>query len=60
MQQHLPNGTGLSGISEPNISKDQSVKKINNTVSHFSYAPLIKCKITQKKKCDIIILRLPT
>ena len=30
------------------------------TVSHFSYAPLIKCKITRKRNLIIFILRLLT
>ena len=32
-----------------------SFKKAQNTVSHFSYAPLIKCKIIQKRNRIFLI-----
>ena len=36
-----------------------SLRRCYITVSHFSYAPLIKCKINQKRNMIFFILRLP-
>ena len=37
-------------VSKGNLSMYHLLEDINQaTVSHFSYAPLIKCKITQKR-----------